>query len=373
MTRLFSIGSASLLLIAALVCAERTAVAQTSALDHKTVARKALENHIRKSYAKLTETFRALETQTGAFCAAPRAERLDTLRVGFADAVRSWGAIAHIVFGPVREAYRYERIWFWPDRKGIARRQVAGALRDRPQGYEDAAKLGEKSIAVQGMGAFEQILHSGEIDALVEGKDAQGFVCAYMKSIAGNLAGMSAEIENGWRDDAYGGTWLDPGPDNSSYLSDEETTFALLKALMEHLERVRDLELARPLGLSQSRRILPGPFSESGLTMAFIASRIAGLRSLFEESGLAEGLLKVASASGNVQAEADLRQILFELRIAETRAAELAEIPGILVDSTRRSEAIALGFPLKSLREMTASAAGRLTNLPVGFNASDGD
>jgi predicted lipoprotein len=142
---------------------------------------------------------------------------------------------------------------------------------------------------------------------------------------------------------------------------------------MEHLERVRDTELARPLGVTQNRRVLPGPFSESGLTMAFIAARVAGLHSLFVDTALAAELQKVAKTNSDADAKADVDQALFELRLLEQRSAELAKIPDVLGNAPERTQAIALGFPLKSARRTIANAAGRLTDLPVGFNASDGD
>lgn len=347
--------------------------AQTAPVDHKRIAREALANHIRPSYAELTGAFDSLRSETESFCLVPGKTGPDKLRKTFADAVRAWGRIAHIQFGPVRENNRYERIWFWPDRKGIAHRQVANAIRNQPKGYDDAKTLGEKSIAVQGLGAFEQILYGPEIEALKGESGQTAFLCRYLQAIAGNLARIASAIETGWSDQNYGRIWLNPGPDNPSYLKDQETTFALAKAFMNGVERVRDVELARPLGVTQGRRILSGPFAGSKLSMVFIAARIEGLRALFVKSGLSRGLQQAAEVSESRTAKGDLRQILFELKLAEKRATELAEIPGLLGNESERGKAIPLGFPLKSIQQMSARALGDLTDMPVGFNASDGD
>jgi predicted lipoprotein len=350
------------------------AAGQAEKLDHAGIAREALAAHIQPSYGRLTDAFAGLEEGAAAACAAPGVASLEALRGRFVDAVRAWGGIAHIGFGPIRTDNRYERIWVWPDRKSIGQRQVAGALRGEPKDYTDPGALAGKSIAVQGLGALEQMLYSDSAKRLSAPGGAPGFACHYAKAIAANLRTIAAAVAADWRaEGAFGRLWLAPGPENRAFLSDRETSYALIRTLMENLERVRDAELARPLGVSQSRRILPGPFSRSGSTMIFIAARVAGLRSLLVDTGLVAEMTRLAKANQDQQSEAELNQIVFELRQLERRAGELAAIPDLLGQSPRRSEAVALGFGLKSARLAFANAAGRLTNLPMGYNASDGD
>jgi predicted lipoprotein len=348
------------------------ATAQTVEIDHARLAREALEKHIEPGYRRLVEAFGKMEASARETCAAPDKGKLQALRDSFVGAVKAWGAIAQINFGPIRTDNRFERIWFWPDRKSIGQRQVGKALRQKPEDYTDPAALAGKSIAVQGLGALEQILYGDKVDLIAAGQG--GFACKYAKAIASNLKAIAGETEAAWREDgAFGRLWLNPGPENRTYLHDRETTFALVKALIEALERVRDVELARPLGLTQNRRVLPGPFSDSGLTMTFIAARISGLRSLLVKSGLAAEMARVAEANHDAQSQGDVKQTLFEMELSEGRSAELAKIANILSSSARRSEAVALGYPLKSARFAFSNAAGRLTKLPVGYNASDGD
>lgn len=354
-----------------LLIAAGPASAQPASLDHAHIATEALRKHIQPAYRRLTEAFDDMRKSAVLFCRTPGKAKLKDLQDRFAEAVRAWGAIAHIYFGPVRTGNRYERIWFWPDRKAIGQRQVLSALRDKPADYLDAATLSGKSIAVQGLGALEHVLYGPLANPEPE---SDAFACDYAVAIAANLTAIASEVEAEWRDDgAFAKLWLSPGPENRVYLSAKETTFALIRILMEHLERVRDTELARPLGVTQSRRVLPGPFSESGLTMAFIAARIAGLHSLFVDTGVAGALEKAARVSGNADATAEIEQALFELRLLKRSSAELAAIPDVLGDAPERTQAVALGFPLRTARRTIANAAGRLTDLPVGFNASDGD
>ncbi len=363
-------------LLLALIAAPqpRAIAAQSADIDHGKVARQALERHIAPSYRQLAEAFGKLEQSTSDYCGHPGDAALKALHSAFTASLRAWGRSAQITFGAIRAENRYERIWYWPDRKGIGRRQVFAALRKHPSDYADPAALAAKSIAVQGLTAFEHLLYTGDPKPPLAAGGASDFACRYAKAIAANLKMLAGEAASAWTaDGAFGRLWLGPGPDNSAYLSARETTYALVKAVLEGVERVRDIELARPLGVDASRRVTPGPFDESGSTMVFIAARIAGLRAMLADTGLADEMIRAAEAKGDPQSAGDVRQALFELEGAEKRAQDLAAVPDIFGASPRRSEAVALGFPLKSAGTALARAAGQLTNMPVGFNASDGD
>lgn len=348
--------------------------AEDTQIDHARLARAALEKHIRPAYHRLAESFAAVETAANADCSAPSPQNLEALRGRFADAVRAWGGIAHIGFGPVRDENRYERIWFWPDRKGIGRRQVANALRQKPADYTKAETLAAKSIGVQGLGALEDVLYGDNAAALSAPGEETLFLCAYAAAIGGNLKVVAEQTDAAWREGgAFAHDWLNPGKDNPAFLGGQETTFALLKAYSDGIEHARDVELARPLGVAEGRRVLPGPFADSKLTMVYIAARVAALRSLYLESGMADEMARLAKAKANVLAEDALKQVLFELELAETRSGKLAKIPDLLGASPKRQEAVVLGYALRNARLLVNQAAGLLTNLPVGFNASDGD
>jgi hypothetical protein len=84
-------------------------------------------------------------------------------------------------------------------------------------------------------------------------------------------------------------------------------------------------------------------------------------------------MMRAAGANADGEARSALEQVGLEMEFATARADELAAIPDLLGASPERGAAVALGFPLKSARERVQFATGRLTDLPVGFNASDGD
>lgn len=346
------------------VSAEQQAATE---FDHALVARTALEKHIRPGLARLTVAFTELQRATSRCKEQPRF-RYDRLRPAFRKAVLAWGHVAHLNFGPFAVENRYDRVFFWLDRKGIARRQVARALRERPPEYRDAGKLAEASIGVQGLPALEQLMTTPP-----EPGEDSSFKCSYAQAIAGNLLNIAREVEAAW---AAGGVWserwLTAGPDNQTYIKPSETTYVLVRAYLDNVTRLRDVELMRPLGLAVRGRDLPGPFASSDLTMAFIAARIAGLRSLIEDGGLAKETTRTAKARRSREAEQAIEQVAFEVRLLTGLSARLAKVSDFFA-SSRREEAIALGFPLKSARLQAARAFSLTTDLPMGFNASDGD
>ena len=283
----------------------------------------------------------------------------------------AWGRAEIITFGPVAVENRFERMFYWPDRKSIGARQVSRILAKRDPRVLDTSKLARKSVAVQGLSAMELLLYGSRASALTA-HTADDFACRYALSIADNLMAMNAAVLKGWRD---GGTfaqvWRSPGRNNPAYLSSKETSFELVKAFDQGLERVRDERLAPPLGIGIKRKKRPVLW-RSKLSMVLIHANIAGLRDLLFQSGLAETY--IASRPGQEdQVKAQLSSIesefLLTLRMSEELAGEAD--PFALPDI--QSRLIPLGFPLKNIRVNTVGPIKAAAGLSLGFNASDGD
>jgi len=336
-------------------------------MDHAAVAKRALEAHIRPLVGDALVQFKQLQTATKA-CSGDPDYRYSALMPAFRSAVLAWGRMAHLNFGPLVENNRYERIFFWLDRKAIGRRQVARALRNAPAAYLDAEQLGDRSIAVQGLPALEQLI--------VTRQTPQGnadFKCGYAQAIAANLTDIMDRVASAWSEGGvWAKTWLTAGPANPRYISPEETTHALIRAFFEHVERVRDVELLRPIGFAVRGRKLPGPFARSDLTMAFLAARAEGLRALIEQTGLAEEAFKTAVARQSKEGRQAIAQVRFEMRFIAKLTAKFAQQPQFF-ESAQSSEAIALGFPLKSARQLAERGFVLTADIPAGFNATDGD
>ncbi|MBB1249348.1 imelysin family protein [Rhizobium sp. G21] len=145
----------SVLLIAALMAP----LASPALAVDDAVARKimvdAVDGYIRPSYHALEDAAHTLAEDTARFCAAPGDEGLNDLKARFGDLVEAWARIEIVREGPVLGNNRYERILFYPDRKSTGQKQVQKILADPDASDLDAAGLAGKSVAVQGLGAYE--------------------------------------------------------------------------------------------------------------------------------------------------------------------------------------------------------------------------
>lgn len=342
--------------------------------DHATLARQALERHIRPGYKRLSAAMREFDGAMRAHCRRPSTRTRKRVDLKFDDAITAWGRIEHITFGPVAQDKRLERIMFWPDRRGIGARQLASTLRTRDARAIDPERLAEKSVAIQGFPALDTLLFAAADEPLGDA-EARRYRCAFASAVAANLSRIAASIEREWSDPrGFSQNWLAPGPGNTLFLKPSETTLALARALDLGIERVRDIRIGGPLGLNAQRRKLTPVLAKSGRTMRLVAANIEGLRALYVEGGL-EKAIRSAAAAGDPGAGARqlARLVAKELATAQKGAAELVGSKPPF-DSARHTRGlIALGFPLKNARSTASSLLSEAAGLPAGFNASDGD
>ena len=96
--------------------------------DHAAIARAALGEVVRPGYAALAETTATLSAKVQTLCAQPSAGALKEARDAFAGTVASWSKVEIYRFGPVIQDHRFERLFYWPDPKGLGLKQIRDAL-----------------------------------------------------------------------------------------------------------------------------------------------------------------------------------------------------------------------------------------------------
>jgi len=342
----------------------------TATFDHAGLARQALEAHIRPGYAALVGSAQALAKELGDYCAQISVDRRRAVDRAFDGVVAAWGRIEHIRFGPVTVDNRLERIFFWPDRRGLGARQVAATLRTRDASVIDPVGLAGKRIALQGIGALEATLFDAPLN---EGED-RAFRCAYAKAISANIADIAGAILKEWTDpDLYSRHWLNPGAGNPHYLTPSETTLALAKAFDTGLERVRDDWIAGPLGFGPQKRPLPAVLGKSGRTLRLVQAGLEGLRNLFAGGGMQKAIVAVKHINPSVNTRINARLVLQEIATALGQVRRLSRQGRPLDPIAMQGPLIAVGFPLKNARLQAAALLTLTANLSIGFNASDGD
>jgi len=344
------------------------AVAAHAEADHAAIAKAALEQYIRPGYAALADSAGALKQSVDTLCHDPSAEGLKLARDAFAVTVAAWSKVEPIRFGPVAREHRYERIFFWPDPKGIGARQVREALSKLDQSVTKEEELAAKSVALQGLPPLQYLLYGDGADALATANGQAPFRCAFAASVAGSLAQLTREIANDWQDGgAASKSYLAPGPANQTYHTAKEVTLDLFKTFTGGIETVRDQKLAKMLGASAERaRPRLAPFYESGLTFANVIGNLEGTRDLFTKSGLAQ---VVHEESPGVE-----DSILFDLDHAiEVMSAISAPVTEVVHNEDLRAKLEALRVSLKSAATTAGDMIARGAGLAFGFNAMDGD
>jgi hypothetical protein len=282
--------------------------------------------------------------------------------------VEAWSLVEPIRFGPVAEQHRYERIFYWPDPKGLGARQVREALDKEDQTVTHAASLAGRSVALQGLPALEYLLYGDGAGTLAKGGGEATFRCRFAETIAGNVAGMAKDIASGWQDGApYTKAYLEPGPANAAYHTPKEVTLELFKTFTAGIETVRDQKMAKALGTKpEQARPQLAPFWRSGLSFANMADNLLSVRELFGKGGFAQ-VVHDDSAGVEDSIVFDLNHAVQVLRGIDKPIAEAVH------DEDIRAKLEALRVSLKSAATTAGDMISRGAGLTFGFNAMDGD
>ncbi len=337
-----------------------------AATEPAEVLRRAVDSVIRPGFAQLAGRAVGLEKDISNLCASPSDTGLKLVRQQFGKVVDAYGQVAFLRFGPLVEASRAERLLFWPDRKGIALRQVQAIL-----GNEDAAAtrltdLQQKSVAVQGLGALEYVLFGDGSETLAGG--SADFRCRYARSIGAALVATTAELSAAWS--AAGGIaahLAEPRPDYADYRSDREALEELVGSMAHGVELIRDTQLLPFIG-RQDERAKPRSalFWRSDLTLPLIRAQFGGIESLL-----------VSSSIGQMAGADDLwvdNSARFELANAQ-RAVDIVTLPveQALADPAQRRALDYLVILTGSLQTLLGENLSAALGLSVGFSSLDGD
>ncbi|WP_228255764.1 imelysin family protein [Pollutimonas thiosulfatoxidans] len=256
-----------------------------------------VQGYIQPSMQHFQETAHQLNQRLQAWCPKPSAAGAETIHDAFAEVVRAWSRIEFLRFGPLVAATRFERIYFWPDPRGITLRQVQGLLAGA-EPIPNAEALASHSVAVQGLPALEYVLYrQGGILAIgaqatpdqessTLSADFDG-ACAYATSVSGNLASVGAELVQAWSEEGpYGKQFSNPTPDSPLYRSPQEVAAEAIKALSTGLQFAHDIKLMPVLGKGfKQAKATRAPFWRSGLSTEAMAASVEGMLQFYQAGG----------------------------------------------------------------------------------------
>ena len=363
-------GIAAVVLIVSLDTSGMARAQQPGAFDHAGLARQALEKHIRPGYAALVSAAERMTKTLESYCARRTAEHQRSMERAFDGLVTAWGNIEHVRFGPITEENRLERIFFWPDRRGLGARQVAQTLKARDQDALDPTKLAAKRVAIQGLAALETAL----FDAPTKGAEERAYRCAYAKAISANIRNLAADVLAAWTEpDRFSRYWLNAGEGNPHFLKPSETTLALAKSLDNGLERVRDEWIAAPLGLGVQRRRLTPVLAKSQRTIRFFSAGLDGLHHLYMTGGMNKAIVDTRAAHPDVTVPLNAKLVEREIETARDQMRRLLRQGKPFDPDAMMQPLVALGYPLKNARMQLTALLGLTAGISMGFNATDGD
>ncbi|WP_421592159.1 imelysin family protein [Shinella sp. M27] len=326
---------------------------------------RAIDDVIRPGYRTFEASAGKLAETTQAYCKAPSEDGRKTVDAAFRQAVTDWGRIEIVRIGPVIDDNRFERILFYPDRKGTGLKQVQALLQKADEADADAATMGSKSVAIQGFGAIEFALYGTGSEAIAQAPNA--LRCRYAAAVATHIRTTAGALADAW--DAPDGVqkdWKHPGPDNPVFRTGKEAMTALLGILVHGTEAVRDQRIEtfyRNGGIARPKSAV---FWRSGNTWTSIEANLEGLQTLFDKSGMADLIdPSIASVNGNIDfILKSLRRIIPTIDTDMEKAVSTPE------------EQQKINFLLVNTRELILAldgGYGGAIGLGSGFSFSDGD
>ena len=330
------------------------------------VVANAIDGFIRPGYAQFHDHATAAASAMNGLCSEPGDTALQDARDRFATLAASWSRIEFVRFGPVMDDNRLEKILFFPDRRGIALRQIQGILGGEDETATTQQRLADKSVAVQGLGALEFVLHGTDAETLAT--DRGGFRCIYGRAIARNLSSIAGELDAAWSEDAGIAARLTaPDAADPAWRSAEDSLQEIVGIFIHGFEAIRDLRLRPAMGESaEAAKPNLFLFRRSELALASLRANFAGMNELFTASKLA-GLLPAPQAY-----LAD--SILFEFANADRTLSELAPpLADVASEPDKRQGLTYLLIVTDSLQAQFAEQVSPILGLSAGFSALDGD
>lgn len=326
----------------------------------------AVDGYIRPAYADFHAKASALAKSTESLCAAPSEAGAKAIQSSFTDVVESWGRIEFLRLGPVLEENRFERILFYPDRKSTGLKQVQALLKSMDTSVLDAASLKNRSVAIQGLGAYEYLFFGQYPEAVLADKNA--FRCRYGLAVAKNVETIAAELQAAWdAPDGIARDWKHPSKDNAVYRDDKEAVSALIGVAVHGLEMVRDQRI-KHFYKGKGQKVSPrlAVYWRSGLTMTALTSNVAGLDQFWTTTDMAS-LLDPDAHSLSESASFDLKTAIAALSKLEQPTEER------LKDAKYLGKLDFIEFNLKDAMVRIDSDVGGAIGLGAGFSFSDGD
>lgn len=332
----------------------------------ETILAGTLNAYIRSTYAELKTATDALAVSAKSLCETPNAVTLKTSQAAFSDTALAWSKVEWFRSGAVMNDNRLERMFYFPDRKGLGLKQVQSALAANDESASKPETLITKSVAMQGIGASEFLLFGTGSETLATSDGA--YRCSYILASAQTISAIAADLQAGWADSSEASVlWLKPAADNPFFRTDAEALNLLIGTMVHGLDAIRDMRLNNFIGKTpDADKPKLAAYWRSGNTFSSIAANLEGLQNFYEGSGM-----QLVLPAGN---EGLLRTIKFDFGQA-IKAAKALDVPVIevLADPDLRKKAAYVQLTVQILIDHFEKEFAVAAGLDAGFSFGDGD
>ena len=299
-----------------------------------------------------------------ALCDKPGNDTLSASHTAFAAALEDWGHVSVLRFGPLAADGRFEKLFFWPDARGIGLKQVQGLLASNDPA-EISSGMAAKSAALQGFPALEFALYGTGSESLAAHDPGRCFVAS---AVSSDVAAIAAEVAREW--DAgtpFAASFTEPADGKEPYRTEAEVQGEIVKTLSTALQFIRSAELAPPLGeVAEKANGKRAPMWRSRLTAPLVAAQIDGVRQLLAAAGYERSLPD------------DSRYIASSIRFELDNAVRtLRQVEGPVEQTfgtePDRGRFVFAELALHHASELVTRDLSAALGLTMGFNALDGD
>lgn len=245
-----------------------------------------VKTYIQPATQRFAQQSETLETALKRYCEKPAdSQRRAAVEKTFGTTVEAWAGIEFLRFGPLQQQNRLEKIFFFPDPRGVTLRQVQALLAKQDQGALADGALRSRSVALQGLPALEFLLYGNNA---AFGEDAAGkYRCALAVAIASNVHQLGVEVSTAWHDKkGIAAEFASPSSKQPLYRSNDEVATETIKTFSTGLQFTRDAKLLPALGATtdkaNGRR---APLWRNNLTTRMLKANIGGLLAFYQAAG----------------------------------------------------------------------------------------
>tara|TARA_R110002167_G_scaffold37563_12_gene117665 strand:+ start:1603 stop:2721 length:1119 start_codon:yes stop_codon:yes gene_type:complete len=316
-----------------------------------------VNNYIIPAYENLDKSSQLLNASIDKLCLQPKnsPELLNQAREAFHQTMDSWQFIQNIQFGPIQTLMRNYSMQFWPDKKNHVGKHLDSLLETNDPATLSVDEFHKASVSIKGLPAIERFLF--EKNQLQELQN-NPFHCQVLQRISSYTANTGHALVVEWQDMK---NQFSNVSEDGYYESDIDASTALLKALVEPIEVIRDLKLLRPLGSEFGQQKMKRLESwRSQRSLRNIQMNIESLNQFYTH------LSKLVDTTENALINDQFKKTLLQISTIKS------PIESSIKTETGFQDINNLSDSLKTLHVLLENA---VTNqgMHLGFNSRDGD